>query len=124
MARMILVLKTPEPVQTRDLIPQLLPVLEGLEASIDQQAPAHLSALFRSPPEGLALQLFADVQPQAGGPELDVVVMSREPMGKGAPVTQRAFERLIALVNERAPGLQICFRSDRDGPLPRQQSVA
>jgi hypothetical protein len=124
MARLILVLKSTQPVEARDLIPQLLPVLEDLEATIDQQAPAHLSALFRSAPEGLTLQLFADVQPQAGGPELDVVVMSREPMGRGAPVTQRSFERLIALVAARAPGLVPTFRSDRDGPLPRQQAVA
>lgn len=124
MARLILVLKSPEPALARDLIPQLLPVLEEIEASIDQQAPAHLSALFRSNPEGMTLQLFADVQPQASGPELDVVVMSREAMGKGAPVTQRAFERLIALVSQKAPGLQISFRSDRDGPLPRLPSAA
>jgi hypothetical protein len=124
MARMILVLKSSTPVEARDLIPQLLPVLDDLQATIDQQAPAHLSALFRSNPEGLTLQLFADVQPQAGGPELDVVVMSREPMGKGAPVTLRSFERLIALVTAQAPGLVLIFRSDRDGPLPRQQAVA
>lgn len=124
MARLILVLKSFEPVEPRALIPQLLPVLEGLEATIDQQAPAHLSALFRSHPEGLTLQLFADVQPQAGGPELDVVVMSREAMGKGAPVTQRSFERLIDLVATRAPALVLTFRSDRDGPLPRQPVVA
>jgi len=124
MARMILVLKSSTPVEARDLIPQLLPVLEDLQAIIDQQAPAHLSALFRSTPEGLTLQLFADVQPQSGGPELDVVVMSREPMGKGSPVTLRSFERLIELLATQAPSLLPIFRSDRDGPLPRQQAVA
>ena len=124
MARLIFVLKSSTPIQARELIPQLLPVLEAIDATIDQQAPAHLSALFRSTPEGLSLQLFADVQPQARGPELDVVVMSREAMGKGAPITQRAFERLIALVADLAPGLELIFRSDRDGPLPRQHAVA
>ncbi|MEI6829238.1 MAG: hypothetical protein WCK64_05215 [Synechococcaceae cyanobacterium ELA445] len=124
MARMILVLKSSTPVESKDLIPQLLPVLEDLQATIDQLAPAHLSALFRSTPEGLTLQLFADVQPQSGGPELDVVVMSREPMGKGSPVTLRSFERLIELLATQAPSLLPIFRSDRDGPLPRQQAVA
>jgi hypothetical protein len=64
--------------------------------------------------------VFADVQPQGDGPELDVVLMSTEAMTRGAPQTHQALQALIDLLPDHVPGLQLIFRSDRDGPLPRQ----
>ena len=72
------------------------------------------SVAFRAP-EGRA---FADVQAKAGGPVLELVLMSREAMGKGAPQTRQWFEQLALAVAETMPQLELVFRSDRDGPLP------
>jgi hypothetical protein len=44
--------------------------------------------------------------------------MSREAMGRGAPVTRERFIEVVELLRETAPGLQLVFRSDCDGPLP------
>jgi hypothetical protein len=120
MARLMLVLKPRGQAAAVDLIPQILPALAALGTEIDNQGPAHLSALMRVPPQGMAVQLFADVQPQADGPELDVVLMSSEAMTRGAPQTLQALQALIDLLPERVPGLELIFRSDRDGPLPRK----
>jgi len=68
--------------------------------------------------EQLRLQLFADVQAKAGGPVLELVLMSREAMGKGAPQTRHWFDQLAAAAAETMPQLELVFRSDRDGPLP------
>lgn len=118
MARLLLVLKPRGQAAAVDLIPQILPALAALGTEIDNRGPAHLSALMRVPPQGLAVQVFADVQPQADGPELDVVLMSSEAMTRGAPQTLQALQSLIELLPELVPGLELIFRSDRDGPLP------
>ena len=64
------------------------------------------------------MQLFADVQAKAEGPVLELVLMSREAMGRGAPQTRQWFEKLVGAATETMPELQLVFRSDRDGPLP------
>jgi hypothetical protein len=120
MARFLLVLK---PSRERSsgaaaLIDGLHPVLEALHADLDHRTPAHLSALLRHGTEGLPVQLFADVQAKAEGNVLELALMSREPMGKGAPLTRAAFERLVAASAQHLPQLALVFRSDRDGALP------
>ncbi|MCT0213515.1 MULTISPECIES: hypothetical protein [Synechococcales] len=121
MARLMVVLKPSGVASGEDLIPRLLPTLARLDTEIDHQGKLHLSGLLRIPPQGLVVQLFADVQPQADGPELDVVLMSAEAMTKGAPQTHQALTNLIALLPEHAIGLELTFRSDRDGPLPLRE---
>jgi hypothetical protein len=120
MARLMVVLKPRGRTTGEELIPFLLPTLALLGTEIDHQGTLHLSGLLRVPPQGLAVQLFADVQPQAEGPELDVVLMSGEAMTKGAPLTHQALASLIALLPEHAADLELTFRSDRDGPLPHR----
>jgi DNA-directed RNA polymerase subunit F len=122
MARLIIVLKPRGPAAGHELIPKLMPALERLDPEFDHQGPSHLSAVMRVPPHGMVVQIFADVQPQADGPELDVVLMSSETMIKGAPQTLQAFTKLISLLPEHAGDLELIFRSDRDGPVPRQGS--
>ncbi|MCT0220002.1 hypothetical protein KQ304_13550 [Synechococcus sp. CS-1329] len=120
MARLIIVLKPRGPAAGHELIPKLMPALQRLNAEFEHQGPSHLSGVMRVPPQGMAVQIFADVQPQADGPELDVVLMSSEMMTKGAPQTQSAFAELIGLLPDHAGDLELIFRSDRDGPVPRQ----
>ncbi|MCP9773077.1 hypothetical protein KBY66_10630 [Synechococcus sp. Tobar12-5m-g] len=117
----MVVLKPKGTTSGEELIPRLLPTLALLDTEIDHQGKLHLSGLLRVPPQGLAVQLFADVQPQADGPELDVVLMSAEAMTRGAPQTHQALLSLIALLPEHAADLELTFRSDRDGPLPRRE---
>jgi hypothetical protein len=64
------------------------------------------------------MQLFADVQSKADGPVLELVLMSREAMGQGAPQTHAVFEQLVHLASRQLDGLELRFRSDRDGALP------
>ncbi len=118
MARFLLMLKPKVSVSSAVLLDQLHPVLEGLEAEVDHRTPAHLSALVRGGGENQRLQLFADVQAKLDGPVLELVLMSREAMGQGAPKTRAVFERLLELVGSRMPELDLLFRSDRDGALP------
>jgi hypothetical protein len=92
-------------------------MLDALEAEVDHRTPAHLSAMI-SGSENLRLQLFADVQSKQEGQVLEVVLMSREAMGRGAPLTRERFERLVKLANDTMPHLSPMFRSDRDGPIP------
>ena len=49
---------------------------------------------------------------------LELVLMSREPMGQGAPQTRLVFQQMLELVAGSQPGLELTFRSDRDGALP------
>jgi hypothetical protein len=44
-------------------------------------------------------------------------------MGKGAPQTRRWFDRLALAAAETMPQLELVFRSDRDGPLPHDDTV-
>ncbi|WP_198537856.1 hypothetical protein [Vulcanococcus limneticus] len=118
MARFLLMLKPQAPVTSVELLDQLQPVLEGLEAEVDHRTPAHLSALLRGGGETQRLQLFADVQAKLDGPVLELVLMSREAMGQGAPQTRAVFERMLDLAASAMPQLDLVFRSDRDGALP------
>ena len=118
MARFLLVLKPSTPMDAKALIGALDPLIEKLRAEVDHRTPAHLSALLGSSSDNLRLQLFADVQSKLEGRVLEVVVMSREAMGRGAPLTRQRFERLVELAVETMPHLTPIFRSDRDGAIP------
>lgn len=118
MARFLTVLKPRSATTPGALIEALQPVLQGLQAEVDHRTTAHLSALLRGGQEQLRMQLFADVQSKAEGPVLELVLMSREPMGQGAPQTRLVFAQLLQLASTALPDLELCFRSDRDGALP------
>ena len=118
MARFLLVLKPRTSASPAALIEALEPLLQDLHAEIDHRTPAHLSALLRGGQEHLRMQLFGDVQSKAEGPVLELVLMSREPMGQGAPQTRQVFQQMLELLAGRQPGLELIFRSDRDGALP------
>jgi hypothetical protein len=118
MARFLLVLKPRMAVAAPQLIDGLAPVLQELQAEIDHRTPAHLSAVLRGGQEHLRMQLFADVQSKVEGPVLELVLMSREAMGQGAPQTHAVFEQLVHLATRQLDGLELRFRSDRDGALP------
>lgn len=118
MARFLVVLQPRDPAAPQDLIGALDPLVARLMAEVEHRTSAHLSAMLRDASDNLRLQLFADVQAQSLGPVLELVLMSREPMGRGAPLTHERFAHLLELVGETMPSLQITFRSDRDGPLP------
>ena len=117
MARFLLVLKPLDGARDAELIDGLQPLLESLQAEVDHRTPAHLSALLRGGPEQLRMQLFADVQAKSGGPVLELALMSREPMVKGAPQSRAVFEDLLRCVEQCMPQFELCFRSDRDGAL-------
>ncbi|MBM5806417.1 MAG: hypothetical protein FJ056_01770 [Cyanobacteria bacterium M_surface_10_m2_179] len=118
MARFLTVLQPTAPIGAAALINGLEPVLEALHAEVDHRTTAHLSALLRGGREQLRMQLFADVQAKAEGPVLELVLMSREPMGQGAPQTKAVFQQLLDETARSLAHLQPCFRSDRDGALP------
>ena len=118
MARFLSAFKPSGTPSAASLIDALQPLLQELQAEVDHRTPAHLSALMRGGQEQLRMQLFADVQAKAEGPVLELVLMSREPMGQGAPQTLAMFERLIQLVAHTQPAMELRFRSDRDGALP------
>ena len=117
MARFLLVLKPRSPLDTTALIAGMDPMLDALGAEVDHRTPAHLSAML-SGSDNLRLQLFADVQAKLESRVLEVVLMSREAMGRGAPLTRERFERLVELAITTMPHLSPVFRSDRDGPMP------
>ena len=118
MARFLVVLKPRDPIPCRDLIDGMEALVDQLGAQVDHRTPAHLSAMLRDTGDNLRLQLFADVQAKAEGPVLELVLMSREPMGRGAPHTLQRFMHLVDVAADTMPGLELVFRSDRDGPLP------
>jgi hypothetical protein len=104
--------------QAAELLDGLAPVLDALGAEVDHRTPAHLGALLKQGGELQRMQLFADVQSHTGGLALELVLLSREPMGRRAPQTLNTFERLVDLVHAHLPELDLVFRSDRDGPCP------
>jgi hypothetical protein len=118
MARFLLVLRPRAPIDPAALIEGLSPLVLRLEAEVDHRTRAHLSAMLGGPNETMPLQLFADVQAKSAGPVLELVLISREAMGRGAPNTRRRFEELAQLADEVMPQLELVFRSDRDGPVP------
>jgi hypothetical protein len=118
MARFLLVLQPRVKMSSSALIDALQPLLEALHAEVDHRTPAHLSALLRGGSEQLRMQLFADVQAKSEGQVVELALMSREPMGKGAPQSRAVFEAMLQTVAERLPDLELRHRSDRDGALP------
>ncbi|MEY2644018.1 MAG: hypothetical protein RLZZ611_667 [Cyanobacteriota bacterium] len=118
MARFLLVLRPRVSLASAQLIEALEPMLAGLSAEIDHRTAAHLGALLRGGHEHLRMQLFADVQAKSEGLVLELVLMSREPMGLGGSQTRAVFEQMVALLADTQPDLAIDFRSDRDGALP------
>lgn len=118
MARFLLVLQPPDGATPKGLLDGLHPLLEALQAEVDHRTPAHISALLKGAAESQRMQLFADVQAKAEGPMLELVLLSREAMVSGAPVTSRTFQHLVSLSAQHLGHCQLAFRSDRDGALP------
>lgn len=103
----------------QSLLRSLEPVLLRLNAEVDHRTSAHIGALLRHGGDSQRMQLFADVQSKPGGGRaLELVLLSRESMGLGAPQTLAVLETLVALCQEHLQHLHLVFRSDRDGPLP------
>jgi hypothetical protein len=117
MARFLVVLKPIGPLSASELIQGLEPLLEHLEAEVDHRTPAHLSAMLRRGADSHTLQLFADVQAGGKGTSLELLLISREAMGKGAPRTRECLADLLESVERLLPQLELVFRSDRDGPI-------
>jgi hypothetical protein len=118
MARFLLVLRPRESQTPATLLNGLTPLLDALQAEVDHRTPAHVSALLKGAAETQRMQLFADVQAKAEGPVLELVLLSREAMGTGAPNTRHTFEHVVSLSATHLPGWELVFRSDRDGALP------
>ncbi|MEB3104466.1 MAG: hypothetical protein VKN17_01650 [Cyanobacteriota bacterium] len=118
MARFLLVLRPRENQTPAALLNGIDPLLEALHAEVDHRTPAHVSALLKGAAESQRMQLFADVQAKAEGPVLELVLLSREAMGTGAPQTRQAFEHVVNLSGSYMPSCEAIFRSDRDGALP------
>jgi len=102
----------------------LAPVLLQLNAEVDHRTSAHIGALLRHGGDSQRMQLFADVQSKPGGGKtLELVLLSRESMGLGAPQTLAVLEKLVSLCQEHLQHMQLVFRSDRDGPLPAPRAT-
>jgi hypothetical protein len=135
MARFLLVLQPRCPAETNQrhgqetpcgsvaILQSLEPVLRDLGVEVDHRTTSHLGALLRQGGDSQRMQLFADVQSKPGGRKtLELVLLSRESMGLGAPQTLAVLERLVALCQQHLEEMHLVFRSDRDGPLPRDGS--
>lgn len=118
MARFLLLFKPRSPLPPPDLIGRLEPLIDRFGAEVDHRSPAHLSAMVRGGDEALRLKLIADVQAKSDGSVLELVLLSRESMGVGAPQTRERFESLVTIAAQVMPDLNLVFRSDRDGALP------
>ncbi|MFM1900688.1 MAG: hypothetical protein RLZZ216_1264 [Cyanobacteriota bacterium] len=55
---------------------------------------------------------------------LRILATSREGMGTGAPHTTASLERVLNWLQQHQPTAQLRYRSDRDGPLQQQASIA
>jgi hypothetical protein len=118
MARFLLALQSTQSLSPAELLEALTPLLQAIGAEVDHRTPAHLSALVNAGQDPQRMQLFADVQAAAAGSVLELTLLSREAMGKGAPETRAVFEQML-LQAQRLPGFAVGFRSDRDGSRPR-----
>jgi hypothetical protein len=118
LARFLVVLQASAMTTTAAMLAALEPVLQGLSATIEHRTPAHLSAMIRGGGEAQRMQLFADVQSSGNQKRLELVLLSREAMGSKAPHTRQVFELLLDLLARHGRGMEACFRSDQDGPLP------
>ena len=65
-------------------------------------------------PTGLQVKLLLELQHSG---QLGVLISSREGMGGGAVQTKVVLEQLLASLERLLPGVQVVFRSDRDGPI-------
>jgi len=83
--------------------PPGLPAL-ALLGTGDRQpgGPTPQRGLVRVPPQGFGHSIVRDVQPQADGPELDVVLMKREAMDQGSTPNPPGPRKLIELLPEHA----------------------
>lgn len=118
MARFLVVLRPQEPMRPAELIAMLDPLLSRLAGEVEHRTSFHLSAMLPESSDHLRLQLFADVQAHPVGSILELMLISREPMGRGAPFTHRGLCQMLRLIRETLPSLEVVFRSDQDGPLP------
>jgi hypothetical protein len=123
MARFLLLFRPRSPLPAHDLIGRLEPLIDRFCADVEHRSPAHLSAMVRGEHEALRLRLIADVQAKAEGPVLELVLMSREAMGAGAPQTKAHFENLVTIAAQEMADLDLVFRSDRDGALPDRNAA-
>ena len=118
MARFLLVLQPLEGLTPAAMLDGLQPLLARLHAEVDHRTPAHVNALLKGAAEAQGMQLFANVQAKAEGPVLELVLLSREAMGTGAPATRHTFEQLVQLCGDYLSHCRVVFRSDRNGALP------
>jgi len=65
-------------------------------------------------PTGLQVKLLLELQHSG---QLGVLISSREGMGSGAVQTKVVLEQLLVSLERLLPGVQVVFRSDRDGPI-------
>jgi hypothetical protein len=99
--------------------------LEAARACIDQLAQEwqsvpdwldgrNASLTVHVAPTGLQVKLLLELQHSG---QLGVLITSREGMGAGALQSKVILEQLLAELQRRLPGVQVLFRSDRDGPI-------
>lgn len=65
-------------------------------------------------PTGLQVKLLLELRHSG---QLGVLISSREGMGGGAQQTRVVLAQLLASLERLLPGVQVLFRSDRDGPI-------
>lgn len=65
-------------------------------------------------PSALAVQVLLELP---GPDQLGLMVISREGMGSGAPLSHAVLEQLLELLMRLLPGASLAYRSDRDGPI-------
>jgi hypothetical protein len=123
-ARFLLVLQPKAAMAANAMLEALQPLLQALPSEVEHRTPAHLSAMIRGGGESQQMQLYADVQSQADGQVVELVLLSREAMGSAAPQTRAVFGRILELLHQHVPSLTVRFRSDRDGALPQLLSKA
>lgn len=65
-------------------------------------------------PSALPVQVLVELR---GDEQLVVLVNSREGMGSGAPLSHAVLQQVLDLLQQRLPGVELAYRSDRDGPI-------
>ena len=65
-------------------------------------------------PSALPVQVLVELR---GDEQLVVLVNSREGMGSGAPLSHAVLQQVLDLLQQRLPGAELAYRSDRDGPI-------
>lgn len=56
--------------------------------------------------------------------QLGVLATSSEAGSRGAPLSLIVFEQVISHLSRLIPGMEVFYRSDRDGPVPRAIGVS